>query len=332
MKKLLITIIIALQFLPLLSLAAEKPSRPSGFTLVSARDSASLSWQDPKDTEFAQSILFRSSTPVESYLTFEAFNLFCERVYEGIDQNFTATGLMENLTYHFILFAQTKDGRYSDAVIIKKLPYESGKEEIPAETVTSLIGASSDVVNRVAFTEAGIVYNYNRPLAATSSSESRRLALFIMVKSPHDLSERDKNAISYFIDSGTDTTIVLGAGERTGVLNSYLSVFDKLPRNILEWQDVIKIANGRWPEERKLSAETAAEEHFSSIYQRPADMDNPNDSAAITVIAYGLRPAARNLESETRAIEIYKGIFGRSPALAQDWDLVRAIAYSGASR
>lgn len=71
------------------------------------------------------------------------------------------------------------------------------------------------------------------------------------------------------------------AGERTGVLDSYLSTYDKMPRSESEWQDVIKIANGRWPDERVTSAETeAAAKHFARIYQRQADMKRPNDNAA----------------------------------------------------
>jgi hypothetical protein len=61
-------------------------------------------------------------------------------------------------------------------------------------------------------------------------------------------------------------------------------------------------------------------------------MNDPKDNAAVTVIAYGLRPANRNMESEKKAINIYHSIFKKSPSEAQDWDLVRAIAYSGASR
>ena len=159
------------------------------------------------------------------------------------------------------------------------------------------------------------------------------MALFIIVKSPHSLNENDKNAISYFIHEGTPTTIVLGTGERTGVLNSYLSAFDKLPRSVLEWQDIIKIANGRWPTEKSLeSEEKASSQYFSAIYERKPNMSDPNDNAAVTVIAYGLRPASRNLESEKNAIDIYRAIFGKSPTEAVDWDLVRAIAYSGAVR
>ena len=61
-------------------------------------------------------------------------------------------------------------------------------------------------------------------------------------------------------------------------------------------------------------------------------MDNPNDNAAVTVMAYGLRPVDRNIDSEKHAIIIFKNIFKHNPVSAADWDAARAIAYSGAAR
>ena len=106
-----------------------------------------------------------------------------------------------------------------------------------------------------------------------------------------------------------------------------------MPQSISDWQDIIKIANGRWPSERNLSAEQKAEQEiFKKVYLRLADMSNPNDNAAVTVITYGLRPANRNMDSEKAGIKIFKNIYGYNPASAIDWDVVRAIAYSGATR
>jgi hypothetical protein len=61
-------------------------------------------------------------------------------------------------------------------------------------------------------------------------------------------------------------------------------------------------------------------------------MDNANDNAAVTVIAYGLRPSDRKTESEESAIVIFKNIYDYNPTSALDWDVVRAVAYSGAIR
>ncbi len=83
---------------------------------------------------------------------------------------------------------------------------------------------------------------------------------------------------------------------------------------------------------RSEEAETRAKEKFRGIYLREPDMNNPNDNAAVIVIAYGLRPANKNLDSEKNAINIFKAIFNYNPSSAIDWDTVRAIAYSGAIR
>ncbi|MFA4937543.1 MAG: hypothetical protein WC575_04665, partial [Patescibacteria group bacterium] len=63
-----------------------------------------------------------------------------------------------------------------------------------------------------------------------------------------------------------------------------------------------------------------------------ASRANAHDDAAITVMAYGLRPLPRNLNSEKVAIKTFKALFGTNPVSATDWDTVRAIAYSGATR
>jgi|TARA_Y100000310_G_scaffold163662_1_gene163483 hypothetical protein len=63
-------------------------------------------------------------------------------------------------------------------------------------------------------------------------------------------------------------------------------------------------------------------------------MDNPNDNAAVTVMAYGLRQRAenRNLGSERNGIKIFKGIYGHVPSSTEEWNIMQAITYSGAKR
>lgn len=135
-----------------------------------------------------------------------------------------------------------------------------------------------------------------------------------------------------FVTYGTSSTVSLGAGERLGVLNSYRSAYGRVPATEAQWSDAIKIANGRWPSEISTKAEARAKATFKTIYKHDANMANANENAAVTVMAYGLRPGNRNLNSEKVAIKNFRGTFGRAPSLATDWDMVRAIAYSGAKR
>ncbi len=339
MKKIYILIIITL-LIPLPSLAKVNVEKPVNFIVEGDTKTSIISWENPDVMTFSKSVLFRSNTLIEDYFTYEAVEAFCDKIYEGREESYTDTNLAENLPYYYILFSIDKSENRSEATVIRKNNPKISQEEerenpAPPKSgeTSSLVGSPAKRVNEVTLGEAGYVFSYNRTVNEVKNDNSRRLALFIIVKSPHDLTNQDKGAISYFIDSGTPTTILLGEGERAGVLNSYLSVFDKLPTNTLEWQDVIKIANGRWPNQRdKESEEKAADIYFSAIYKREPNMDNPKDNAAVTVIAYGLRPADRNIESEKNAIKIYRSIFNKKPVEASDWDLVRAIAYSGAVR
>lgn len=153
-----------------------------------------------------------------------------------------------------------------------------------------------------------------------------------LIRGMDGLEQSNIYSITNFVVYGTPTTEILGAGERAGALNSYKAAFGKLPATESEWQDIIKIANGRWPNERSEATEAKAKQEFKKVYLREPDMDNPNDNAAVTVIAYGLRPDARNLDSEKAGISTFKHIYGYNPVSAIDWDIVRAIAYSGAVR
>ncbi len=149
------------------------------------------------------------------------------------------------------------------------------------------------------------------------------------------VSEKINNALNNFITYGVDeNTKRLGEGERAAVIHSYNQAFDKLPENEEELADAIKIANGRWPSITNERAENRAKEEFRNIYKREANMENANDNAAVTVMAYGLRQRAenRNLESEKNGIRIFESIYNHLPQSTKDWNIMQAITYSGASR
>lgn len=144
--------------------------------------------------------------------------------------------------------------------------------------------------------------------------------------------EEVRGAMETFVAYGTAQTKELGAGERAGVVNSFKEAFGKLPETVVDWEDVMKIAVGRFPSQRGDEREREAVATFRKIYRRDPNRVNANDDAAVVVMSYGLRPVVRRRTSEKAAIKIYKGIFKRAPASASDWDVVRAIAYSGAKR
>ncbi|PLX25916.1 hypothetical protein C0580_00965 [Candidatus Parcubacteria bacterium] len=143
------------------------------------------------------------------------------------------------------------------------------------------------------------------------------------------------DALSQFITYGVDeNTEKLGEGERAAVIHSYKAAYDKLPESDDEMADAIKIANGRWPSQTNEQAEVRAKTEFRKIYLREADMSNPNDNAAVTIMAYGLRQRAenRNLDSERQGIKTCQYIYGHTPQTTEEWNAMQAITYSGATR
>jgi hypothetical protein len=276
----------------------------------------------------------------------------------------TITGLSPETSYHYMI--KTKDSRgnsasYTDQVFITKAEgqqsdtsdepettgaVETPEDEEPAETTKTADQTITEkakefaqkIVTIVSEAVEVIKANLNSLLAKIGirrnlDKENFALSRAIkLVKGVPAVNKRQQDAIIHFISYGTSTTQKLGEGERAGVLNSYKSAFNKLPKSQDEWADAIKIANGRWPTQRSENKEAEANASFKKIYLREPDRSNPNDDAAIVVMAYGLRPTTRNLESERRAITIFESIYNYSPESATDWDIVRAIAYSGATR
>jgi hypothetical protein len=194
--------------------------------------------------------------------------------------------------------------------------------------IDSLYGQNKELVEMISLEEAELVYGYSEVLELTKENQ----VIFDKLVAGLSLSNDVLKSIAYFIQEGTRTTRRLGAGERAGVLNSYYSAFGVMPESVIDWQDVIKIANGRWPGKTNEEARTKATSKFAKVYRRSMKENNQNDDSAITIISYGLRPANRNMESEKSAIKTFKDVYGKNPESATDWDLVRAIAYSGCKR
>ncbi len=147
-----------------------------------------------------------------------------------------------------------------------------------------------------------------------------------------DLTAAEKANLDFFAATGTKSTRRLGAGERVGVLASYKRAYGSLPAQESQWLDLLKIARGRWPSVYSAAAEAQAGKIFALIYRRQPDKKSAADQSAIKIMAYGLRPWPRRLAAEKRAAGIFIRIFKHQPLSAADWDIVRAIAYSGAVR
>ena len=212
----------------------------------------------------------------------------------------------------------------------------SGQEIASENNTKSNIAETSSQIELIKNDSANIVNN--KIVSWTNNLNTQQINSVYntytknLINELSNVSQTTINSIAKFIELGTPSTKKLGKGERAGVLGSYKAAFAKLPTTAKEWEDILKIGNGRWPSERSTNAESRAKISFNTIYKRVADMSQPNDNAAVTVMAYGLRPSNRNLESERTAIKLFKKIFTYNPLKSTNWDAVRAIAYSGSTR
>lgn len=195
----------------------------------------------------------------------------------------------------------------------------------------NLYGVDSNTVEIVSADEASKVLACNAGI--TLSTENEKVYNKIIGTYASELNDSAKQSIKCFIQNGTQTTKRLGAGERGGVLNSFAAVFSKMPSSAIDWQDIIKIANGRWPGQKNAAYEEQMKTGpFVKVYKRNPDMKKASDSSAIVIMTYGLLPVKRNMNSEKASILTFKAIYGYSPTSALDWNISRAIAYSGATR
>jgi uncharacterized protein YoxC len=156
-----------------------------------------------------------------------------------------------------------------------------------------------------------------------------------VLRDQENLSDNIKVALSEFISKGTnDNSKKIGEGERAAVIKSYKYAFGHLPQNKEQIEDAVKISNGRFPSQTSEEAENKAKLEFEKIYNREANMENPNDSAAVNIMAYGLRQRAqnRNLNSELQGINTFATIYGHKPQNTQEWNIMQAITYSGAKK
>jgi hypothetical protein len=149
-----------------------------------------------------------------------------------------------------------------------------------------------------------------------------------LVKGVNGLNEYE-GAIINFITYGTPSTLRMPAKERSGALDSYKRAFKKLPISADEWTDLVLICNGSQPLKASPNAEAAAKLDYRKVYGLEANLSDKKDRAAVLIMAYGVRPVKQDLNKERKAILKFEKAFGFKPTLNSQWDIVRAIAYSG---
>ena len=333
-------------------------TQPANISFADGIEYVKIAWNNPLTSRFKEVVIYRTNRLVSDLMTDEEISAISEVVYRGNGEIYIDNNFDDTKVYRYVILAYDFEGNNTEPYIVAARPGGNyvptaddleyldiapaeasenieepevlGIEHAALENIDNLGDASSEVVEQVTGNEAGVIFGQNE--LATMDEAISKIFGRILDDYEGDISEQTKYAISYFIQTGTPTTKRLGAGERAGSLNSYLAAFGRWPESADDWKDVLKIANGRWPSKKSPDAEGNANIFFKKVYLRVPDMADPHDNAAVTVIAYGLRPAKRNMESEAAAIKTFKKIFRWQPSSAVDWDIVRAIAYSGAVR
>lgn len=171
----------------------------------------------------------------------------------------------------------------------------------------------------------------------------------VIEKADVKLKPEEKAKVDNFVTYGTKLTLKLGAGERAGVLRSFSAACDgKLPVTDADWEAALRIANGRFPGLKDCTAtKDRAFTNFKLVYKRDANENNPNDAAAINIMQFGLLPTKQvkqtdgtyktipNREVEKRekpALNTFYKMYGYYPDKVTAWNVLKAIAYSGAVR
>ncbi len=187
------------------------------------------------------------------------------------------------------------------------------------------------VNNRIELTIKPLSANNSQTNGSTGSENTSDIVSII--KQESGLIFNQQNPRSYFINTGTQSTLKLGSGERKAALDSFEQAFNKQPATLADWVDVLNIANGRWPLTIIRSVESRAYLNFKLVYGRNANMKNSGDVNALKMMGYGIRSTqARDLKKESQAIKRFISIFNFGPTIARHWNIIRAIAYSGINK
>lgn len=323
------------------------PAIPTNLAITLLSNGLQLTWKNPADADLSGIIVVRKEGAAPASRSDGA------KLYQGKAEFYLDNAVDPSKTYYYGLWSYDTSANYSAMASISSasgiaqekldnsetsLPQQEASKSssstasgVQTAKITNLGNAPSSVVEQVSSDEASALYR-GAFFAPLNDAEKKSYIKIVKLKIRKVLSGQSRYAIADFIKYGTPTTKRLGSGERAGVIMSYYGAFKKLPDSIEEWKDIIKIANGRYPQERSKSAESAARTAFLKVYKRQPNIKNAKDNNALMIMAYGLRPAIRNLNSEKAAIKIFKGIFKRSASSSQEWDIVRTIAYSGTKR
>lgn len=264
----------------------------------------------------------------------------------------TQSGLNASTTYYFAIYTNDDNGNSSSAAT--------------ASATTAGAGGGGGGASAAATEESAETATAEESKAAGTEEGAEEAAAEVPAEEipsiPSDPADRDLDAelsgINTFVDTignnpstdaewkvvhfiaygTTDESKDMSVRDRQGVMTDYYHTYGIFPANDQDWHDVALILSGHMPVVRSLTAEQYGLPMFISVYKKlPDDSKYSEDQIelnwwAVHYISYKIRPGYRDLDKERFAISVFKSVFGNNPESSLDWAVVRAIAYTGATR
>lgn len=235
-------------------------------------------------------------------------------------------------------------GSGSNAVCRVWLSSDSWATSTQSVTVGWATGKPIDVEVELLMTSSKNVAEYAR-LMGSKYKIKEQVAYFAKIKNIAkkypQLSMLDLYNLNNFAVYGSLSTVKWldksqgwTQNERLYLLESYERIYKKLPASRADWRDCLLMANSERPKQISKSAEEKAVRSFKTVYKRLPNFraSQQADTRAFNFIAYGLRSKNKDAKKEAVAARAFQTIFKRKPFKPEDWDVVRAVAYSGAKR
>lgn len=138
--------------------------------------------------------------------------------------------------------------------------------------------------------------------------------------------------VVHFIAYGTPESSKMSLRDRQGVVGDYYEIYGRVPSSAADWKDVALILTSHKPIQRNVKVEEKALYDFVKVYKRQPNYSNVHDEWAMYYIGYKIRNVIRNIDSEKAAIGTFKSVYRYVPSTSHQWAIMRAIAYTGASR
>lgn len=323
------------------------PAEIANVILNGADERVVLTWRDPTDPDLARIEVLRNSggeTPVGGVAH--------ARVNPGV-RRFQDADVVAGTTYRYRFRTIDTTGNVTtspdytvtvEARVVVELPTELCPAAPSPPTVARRAPSAENFG-----TDAQLLLQNNATCLAHAVGRARDEVAEQIVRTTPAYVEILRSAPierrgtpTAFLAYGTPTTLAFSVEDRARAIFDYRTISGELPSTAGGWSNAVRLATSHYPATPNPDAERSAQDLFRRMLGRDPtiryaagstsvlDADIGADRLAVRIAAYGLRQRTRDVATERRAIATFREVFRRSPQGAEDWKIVRAIAYAGA--